>query len=66
MASATLSHELEIDYDVEFRELTSPHAGRNVSSKERFHARARYSRRGKGCLVNGTHRRCNKRRCFQY
>ena len=61
MVSATLSQELEMDYDVSYRELYTESAERDLCSKDRLRARARYSRGGKGRIVNGAHRRRDKR-----
>jgi hypothetical protein len=61
MVSAIINQELEMDYDVSYRELSSASAGRDVCSKDRFQAQARFSRGGKGRIVNGAHRRRDKR-----
>ena len=41
--------------------LPSSDSGRDVCSKDRFQARARFARGGKGRIVNGAHRRREKR-----
>ena len=61
MVSAIVNQELEMDYDVSYRDLTSPGAGCEVSSKDRFRAKSRHDRGGKGRVVNGAHRRRDKR-----
>lgn len=62
MVSATLAQEFEMTYDVSFRELPAPHPGREVSARERFYARARYSRSEKrNSPVDGAYRRRVKR-----
>ena len=61
MVSAIVNQELELDYDVSYRELDTASTGRDVCSKDRFQARARYTRGGKGRVVNGAHRRRDKR-----
>ena len=61
MVSAMHSQELEMDHDVSYRELASTSGGREVTSKDRFRAHSRFSRGGKGRVVNGAHRRRDKR-----
>jgi hypothetical protein len=62
MVSAVQSQELEMDYEVSYRELSLASARRDVCSKDRFNARARFGRGGKrGNTVNGAHRRRDKR-----
>ena len=61
MVSAIVNQELEMDYDVSYRELHTASAGRDVCSKDRFQAQARHGRGGKGRQVNGSHRRRDKR-----
>jgi len=61
MVSAIVNQEFDMDYDVSYRELASASAGRDVCSKDKFQARARFSRGGKGRIVNGAHPRRDKR-----
>jgi hypothetical protein len=61
MVSATHDLELELDYDVSYRPLSSNRPTREVGSKQRFAAQARHRRGGKGRIVNGAHRRRDKR-----
>ena len=61
MVSAKLNQELEMEYDVSYRELEMAGAKRDVSAKDRLRGQSRFSRGGKGRIVNGAHRRRDKR-----
>ena len=61
MVSASGNQEFESDYEVSYRELASPAAGRDLTAKDRLRARSRFTRGGKGRIVNGAHRRRDKR-----
>ena len=61
MASAIVTQEFEIDYDVSYRAMDAACEGRDVCSKDKFHTQARFTRSGKGRSVNGAHRRKTKK-----
>ncbi len=61
MVTGIFNQELEQDYDVSYRELDLTSTERDVRSRDRFQAHARFRRGGKGRIVNGAHRRRDKR-----
>ncbi len=62
MVTSLLTSDCELDYEVTYREVSSARSGRDVTSRDRLRARARFQRHGgRGGLVNGAHRRRDKR-----